>query len=249
MLYARPLRRGTPIDECLRQGRDCGSKAAESYCRSQGHSGMISYSSVSANSRTWLLKDNRYCTGNDCRELRNIRCEGNNHNNGQARDFFSVPSYRGQRISRCMTSGKKCGQPVADEFCRLQGYRSASDFKRWYDAGPTLRLGNQRTCDKRSCDALKNIQCSYAPSTGGSNNQWEREFLNPAYQGYPISQCLEKGLGCGQIAADEFCRINGYQESINWQIQENIGPTIRLGSKQICNKRSCDGYWNIICRR
>lgn len=250
VLYEKPEYRGTPVDECLRQGRDCGSKAAESYCRSKGHPGLISYGSVNSNSRTWLLKDNRYCSGNDCRELRNIRCEGkNNNNNNPAGDFFRAPAYRGRPIARCMTSGKKCGQPVADEFCRLQGYRSASRYQRWYDAGPTIRLGNQKTCDKRSCDALKNIQCSYAPPTGGSDNQREREFLYPAYRGYPISLCLEKGHGCDQIAADEFCRINGYREAINWQQRENIGPTIRLGSKQLCNKSSCDGFWNILCRR
>jgi len=249
VLYAKPKHRGTPIDECLRQGRDCGFKAAENYCNSQGHRRMISYSSAKSNSRTWLLKDNRYCSGNDCRELRNIRCEGKNNNNDQARDFFSVPEHRGRRISRCMTSGKKCGQPVADEFCRLNGYRSADQFQRWYDAGPTIRLGNQASCDKRSCDALKNIQCSYAPPSSGSDNQREREFLNPAYQGYPISHCLEKGYGCDKVAADEFCRINSYRESTNWQLRENIGPTIRLGSKQLCDKRSCNGFWNIICRR
>lgn len=247
VLYEKPVYRGIPADECLRQDRDCGAKAAEQYCRNKGHASVVSYASSKSSSRTWLIGESRYCSGNNCRALRNIRCQSNN-NSSQGQDFFAVPEYRGRRVARCLTKGNGCGQATADEFCRLQGFRSASKHERWRDAGPTIRLGNQQICEKRSCDALKNIQCSYNPASNDPGYNREKEFLEPSYQGFPISRCLYKGEGCQQEAADEFCRISGYNRSTDWQLRESIGPTIRLGSRQLCNKRECDGFWNIICR-
>ncbi len=249
-VFENPEYRGNPVDECLRRDRDCGSKAADAFCKTKGYRDSTSYRVANSRERTWLLGDARYCSGTNCKALRSVRCESrSNNNSGQERDFFPEPKSRGYRVSRCITEGKGCGNKAADEFCRLEGYRSASKYERWRDAGPTIRLGNQQICNKRSCDAIKNVQCSYAPPKDGSNDNRERLFREATYRGYPVSRCLYEGRDCDQYAADEFCRISGYREAVDWRRKEDIGPTIRLGNRKLCEKWSCDGFEDVVCRR
>lgn len=247
-LYKTPKYRGSPVSECFRKDRECGSHAANEFCRINDFGYATSYRVEGSQQRTWLLGDKQFCTGNNCKALRYIQCE-NGSDGGQSGGLFPEPSYKGKRIARCVTQGKKCDQKAADEFCRLEGYRSASAYERWRNAGPTIRLGNSKICNKRSCDSLKNIQCSYDPPVNGSGNRNEKKFDNPTYQGYPVSRCIYRGNTCDQEAVDEFCRMNGYREAIAWEPAENIGPTIRLGNKQLCDKKSCDGFRNVVCKR
>ncbi len=250
-VYENPKYRGSPVSECLRQGRDCGKPAATEFCRINGHDKAVSHRSVGTNARTWLLRDGRYCSGFQCRALRSVRCQDSGYDNGDNQRpgdmFYREPKYRGKRVSRCLTEGKGCGRKAADEFCRLEGYRSATSQERWRDVGPTVWLGNMRTCNKRSCDAMKNVQCSYQPPRNDDGANREREFRNPQHRGYPVSRCLYRGEGCEAEAAREFCRLNGYREMRYFRVVEDIGPTIRLGSQQLCNKRSCDGFSDITC--
>ncbi len=246
-LYKTPEHNGSPISECLRQDRDCGSKAANRFCRDNKHGYAASFRVEGSQQRTWLLGDARYCTGKDCKALQYIRCESGNSDSDNG--FFAEPSYKGKRISRCVAQGKQCGQRAADEFCILNGYRSASKYERWRNAGPTIRIGSGQMCNKQSCDSLKNIQCSYDPPKNSSGNQNQKTFANPTHKGYPIARCVNRGETCDQDAVDVFCRMNGYREAIAWQPAEDIGPTVRLGNEQLCNKRSCDGFRDVVCKR
>jgi len=251
VLYENPKYRDVLIAECLRQGRDCGSAVATEFCRLKGHSAAISFRVITGQqARTWLLRDNRYCTGNQCNPMKSIRCTGSsNGNNNPGSGFYREPKYQGTRISRCLKKDTGCGQKAADKFCQLAGYRSAGNYERWRDSGPTIRLGNMQRCNKHSCDALKNIQCSYSPPKNDSSYNREQLFPRPSYRGYPISRCNYRGESCDSEAAREFCRLNGYNNLVNYYPAPDIGPTIRLGSKQLCDKRDCDGFEDITCSK
>jgi hypothetical protein len=71
------------------------------------------------------------------------------------RNYFS-PKLEGTRIDACMAEGG-CGKPVADAFCKTQGYDKALIFQR--EAFQSTRvLDSGETCTA-SCTAFKQIKC------------------------------------------------------------------------------------------
>ena len=41
---------------------------------------------------------------------------------------FANPQHQGYRLDYCQSIGQACGEPVATQWCRLQGYEHASDW-------------------------------------------------------------------------------------------------------------------------
>ncbi len=71
------------------------------------------------------------------------------------RNYFS-PVVEGARIDACMAEGV-CGKPVADAFCKAQGYDNALIFQR-EPFQSTRVLDSGITCTS-SCTAFKQIKC------------------------------------------------------------------------------------------
>ncbi len=77
-------------------------------------------------------------------------------------------------------------------------------------------------------------------------------FNEPSYGDYRLDWCRYWAHGCGKPAADEFCRRHGFAESASFAQAPRIGrdnPTIVIGSGQICNQPTCNGFANVTCRR
>ena len=77
-------------------------------------------------------------------------------------------------------------------------------------------------------------------------------FNVPRHNGYRLDVCRTWGQGCGQAAADAFCRINGYERAISFEIDPKIGavsPTMTLGDQRVCDQPQCDGFRWITCTR
>lgn len=81
---------------------------------------------------------------------------------GAAEKMFEPPVHAGYRVDICRVWGSECGQPAADEFCRLQGYERADFFSVDQDIGaatPTRILGDGKICDQGFCDGFGAINC------------------------------------------------------------------------------------------
>ncbi|MBM5811304.1 MAG: hypothetical protein FJ191_04970 [Gammaproteobacteria bacterium] len=76
--------------------------------------------------------------------------------------MFEPPMHAGYRVDICRVWGSECGQPAADEFCRLQGFERADFFMVDNDIGaatPTRILADGKVCDQGFCDGFGAIHC------------------------------------------------------------------------------------------
>jgi hypothetical protein len=77
-------------------------------------------------------------------------------------------------------------------------------------------------------------------------------FSYPVHQVYRLNYCLTSKAGCGEAAAQAWCKTQGFGTASGWEIDENIGalfPTVVLGENQICAQFVCDGFQEITCAK
>lgn len=74
-------------------------------------------------------------------------------------------------------------------------------------------------------------------------------FNNPQVSGIALDWCLTWARDCGQPAADEFCRSQGFERASGYREAQDIGYTKILRTGQICNASFCDGFAYIDCER
>jgi|EndMetStandDraft_9_1072997.scaffolds.fasta_scaffold91789_2 cytolethal distending toxin subunit A len=73
---------------------------------------------------------------------------------------FVPPRYKdGTRLDNCDHFGTQCGQPAADDFCRIQGYQYARAFDVEH-ASPTKVINYGQKCIGSNCVAFKYIACA-----------------------------------------------------------------------------------------
>ena len=61
---------------------------------------------------------------------------------------------------------------------------------------------------------------------------------------------MEGQRGCGEPAADAWCKARGFTKAAGFQIDENIGslfPTLAIGNLELCTNFVCDGFKEITC--
>jgi hypothetical protein len=94
-----------------------------------------------------------------------------------------------------------------------------------------------------------------APATAPVSSAWTSplEFRPPivAVSGrdYRLDWCLRWNDQCGGPAAKIFCQSKGFLEEDEFKIEQNVGPTWVLGSKEVCEAGHCDGFAFIKCRK
>lgn len=77
---------------------------------------------------------------------------------GPAENVFSPVEVGGVTVDYCLSFATDCGMPVADEFCRLQGFKKARGFD-WQYMKPTKTLRSGETCDADYCGGFTSITC------------------------------------------------------------------------------------------
>jgi hypothetical protein len=154
------------LDICLNFGRDCGQPVADTFCKKWFHMGAKDFQPAPKIGRTKLIsyvydiQRNEICTGSNCTGFKYITCYGQLDTS----EMFANPVWNGNQLDYCMTWAKDCGQPVADAFCRYQGFsRSLYWSKSAYLAmQPTRLMGTEQICDPakgNSCNYFMLITC------------------------------------------------------------------------------------------
>jgi hypothetical protein len=73
-----------------------------------------------------------------------------------------------------------------------------------------------------------------------------RRFDNPMLGGRPLDHCLSYGRNCDKPAADEFCRRNGLQKAVEWNVTRVQYTNILSGEK--CDiPAKCDAFTFVVC--
>ncbi len=73
-----------------------------------------------------------------------------------------------------------------------------------------------------------------------------RSYSRPLLDGTAISACLANGTRCGKPAADAFCQMQGYRESILF-VREPAAQSLALDSRAICTTGACEAFARIKC--
>ncbi|MFC1720037.1 hypothetical protein ACFL00_02735 [Pseudomonadota bacterium] len=73
---------------------------------------------------------------------------------------FANPAWQDRRIDWCLHWGSECGEAAASEFCRRLQFTHASAWTVAEDVGPTLVLGDNKTCGDIGCDGFASITCT-----------------------------------------------------------------------------------------
>jgi hypothetical protein len=76
-------------------------------------------------------------------------------------------------------------------------------------------------------------------------------FPEPKIRNVRVDYCKYWATGCGQDAADNFCRERGYARSPRFSRAKNLGryniPTLVLGDGRLCMHPTCSGFSAIAC--
>jgi hypothetical protein len=80
----------------------------------------------------------------------------------QAKDVtFNHPKYGGYALDWCLKWNEvSCGAPVAQAYCKSQGYSLLTGFKKWNDPHiKTKLMRSTKICDLTICDSFEVISC------------------------------------------------------------------------------------------
>jgi hypothetical protein len=78
-----------------------------------------------------------------------------------------------------------------------------------------------------------------------------KRYKNPMIGEFRLDWCLRNQKNCGKATADEFCRFWDMNEAISFTKADNIGkyePTREILDGGFCEKPTCDGFTEIVCR-
>lgn len=75
----------------------------------------------------------------------------------------------------------------------------------------------------------------------------QQAFQEPKVDGIALDWCLRPGADCGKPAADGFCSSRELGPAQGFTRADDVGKTLILGTKQVCNDPSCDGFATIQC--
>jgi Domain of unknown function (DUF4189) len=158
---------------------------------------------------------------------------------------FRQPRFHDDRLDWCQRTGGAsnpgiCGQPVADEFCRMRRYTRTVDFRAENAGGATRFLHSNERCTGSGCLGFGYIKCSGSvPHT--------RVFAPPSVGGKRLDFCREWGANCGAPAANAFCASKDLGVALYYRSDPDVQPTQVISSGQVCDAPTCTSFNIITC--
>eukprot|EP00580_Thalassiosira_gravida_P000172 CAMPEP_0201600534 /NCGR_PEP_ID=MMETSP0492-20130828/1546_1 /ASSEMBLY_ACC=CAM_ASM_000837 /TAXON_ID=420259 /ORGANISM="Thalassiosira gravida, Strain GMp14c1" /LENGTH=167 /DNA_ID=CAMNT_0048063285 /DNA_START=692 /DNA_END=1195 /DNA_ORIENTATION=+ len=157
--------------------------------------------------------------------------------------IFDEPTHHQKLVAYCLSFEKDCGQAAADAYCKEIGYGKAVEFEKMRSHDKeTLTMESHATCSPKhnTCDAFDSITCQVRTQT----------FYNPMEHGRALDGCAEtKGIGCGQDAANLFCKDNGYDAATAFVRVDTLEETMHIGDESVCDPdwSPCSRFEYITC--
>jgi len=90
-----------------------------------------------------------------------LTCQASVAEAAMTRSFFS-PAVRGDRVAFCTETNILCGKPVADAWCRYNGFGSAVTYQRAAVASGAQAVrfpDSGAVCSADSCLSFRQIKC------------------------------------------------------------------------------------------
>jgi hypothetical protein len=89
-----------------------------------------------------------------------------------------------------------------------------------------------------------------AASTAGPAFSAARNYTDPTYLGDKIHSCLADRAGCGKVAADEFCKLEGFQSALTFKLEHNpdrIHTARVLNTGEILHSPDAQPFVSVKC--
>jgi hypothetical protein len=78
------------------------------------------------------------------------------------------------------------------------------------------------------------------------SNAAVRNYFTPQQDGMRLSSCLADNMTCGKAVADQFCKAEGFSESILFA-REPVSEARLLGEEALCSSGQCEAFTRIKC--
>jgi len=76
-------------------------------------------------------------------------------------------------------------------------------------------------------------------------------YLAPKQGKVWLAYCYEPGKGCGEKAANTWCKDKGFKSAKHWEVQHQDKGKVRatryIGSDGTCKSHGCDAFSSITC--
>ena len=160
-----PRHRDDPVDFCWSWAtKDCGQRVADWWCKKQRFRGTADFKAGRAQGRTAFLGSKENCNDPGCTGFESLTCRGKLSSGVQGRkQVFANPIVSTERrLDFCLEFGKNCGAPVAEAFCKAEGFSRWVYFEGDEPGDPakrTITLGSKQKCNGEGCVAMNIITC------------------------------------------------------------------------------------------
>jgi hypothetical protein len=156
--YSQPKYQGYHLDWCRVFEMDCGKGAADAFCSLNRKGPATNWSKWNnPGFETMTIGQNSICNPSShvCDSFSFIDCQ-------ETSRTFNNPVYRGYRLDWCRIFENECGEPAANAFCKLNGFKRSSTFNIERSPGTqTMTIGQNSICNPSShvCDSFSYITC------------------------------------------------------------------------------------------
>ena len=173
------------------------------------------------------------------------------HRDQQYYRTFWNPCYQGSRLAYCLADDKECGLPVAHRYCQLKGYEKAVKQAIDYNVRQSQAFLSRKPCKGLQCNGFTLIRCKAKLTHQPVSSYYYRSqaFVRPRFDHARVDWCYEDGKGCGQRAAQSFCRRMGYVRQQSYKIENHVCETKALGNHKLCVGDDCRAFKRIVCYR
>jgi hypothetical protein len=140
--------------------KDCGKRVADTFCGRRHYTGAKDFRAEKAGGHTRFIGSAESCNDPGCLGFSHITCFGLVSQNPNLRQFAN-PALGKYRLDRCREWGTNCGAPVAEAWCKKEGFATYQYFRTdaKADGHPTKLIGSGQVCDKPFCRGFQIIVC------------------------------------------------------------------------------------------
>lgn len=165
--------------------------------------------------------------------------------------MFWDPEFHKQPLNYCDENKKKCGKPIANQYCQMMGFHHAHRFLKAPNLGVTNFISGKNMCRGWKCSGFKWIECAGERTYKmvPYSDYRQELFVRPMWHKYPLSWCYKNNKGCGHRAAYSFCRWQGYEQVKQISKSKAVPASKEIGTSALCFENQCKGFEYIICSR
>jgi hypothetical protein len=244
---SKPMFNGNRLDWCLKWSTDCGQPAADAFCKAQGYQHAIAFEAdprIGSRTPTRLIGTGATCDLAYCDGFRHITCETTPIAKQTAKNLAAeaplplvrvsytppLPPVKPQRTSAKAEEAKPQEAVAEKEVAKAEPVEEpARDAA---EADPTETGSVSATVTLPKLDTPPKL------------------FERPLYNGKRLDWCHAWDKDCGQVAADAFCKTNGFNRAKAFEQDPHIGdaqPTRVIANGAVCDQAVCSGFKAITC--